>query len=91
MIKEINVSVKVLMNEIEKFIEEFNDEFEFVVDIENMELWEIDFENKSFNINECCSVFVRENDDDYFENWFKEEDIVNKKVKLDNCILYIFI
>jgi len=91
MIKEINVSVKVLMNEIEKFIEEFNDEFEFVVDIEDMDLWEIDFENKSFNISECCSVFVRENDDDYFEKWFVEEDIVNKKVKLDNCVLYIFI
>jgi len=90
MFKEI--SIKVLMNEIEKFIDENESEFEFIVDYKNVEdLWEIDFENKCVSVSECCSVFVRESDDEKLENWFEEEDLISKKVKINNYILYIII
>jgi len=84
------ISVKVLINEIEKFISENENEFEFIVDFKNIEdNWEINFEKKCINILECCNIFVRENDDNELENWFKKENLIHKKIKINNCILYI--
>jgi hypothetical protein len=87
MIKEIKI--RLLLNEIEKFINEFEDEFEFIVDINDIDKWDIDFDNRCFMIEECCSVSVRENDDKELEKWIKEDDLVSKKVKINNYILYI--
>jgi hypothetical protein len=78
------------MNEIEKFINENESAFEFIVDYKNIEdYWEIDFDEKCINVLECCIVYIRENDDEGLENWFKEDNLINKKVKKDNYILYI--
>jgi len=87
MFKEIKI--RLLLNEIEKFINEFEDEFEFIVDINDIDKWDIDFDNRCFMIEECCSVSVRENDDEELEKWIKEDDLVSKKVKINNYILYI--
>jgi hypothetical protein len=89
MIKEI--SIKVLMNEVEKFVNKYEDEFEFIVDYNDVDRWEIDFKNNCLNISECCSVFVREEEDKELKKWFREDDIFNKKVKVDNYILYLII
>jgi hypothetical protein len=87
MFKEIKI--RLLLNEIEKFINEFEDEFEFIVDINDIDKWDIDFDNRCFMIEECCSVSVRENDDEELEKWIKEDDLISKKVKINNYILYI--
>ena len=87
MFKEIKI--RLLLNEIEKFINEFEDEFEFIVDINDIDKWDIDFEDKSFIIEECCSVSIRESDDKELEKWIKEDDLISKKVKIGNYILYI--
>lgn len=89
MIKEIKVSL--LLNEIKKFINEFESEFEFIVDINDIDRWIIDFKNNEFGIEECCSVSIKESDDIEFENWIIEDNIVSKKVKIDKYILYIII
>ena len=89
MFKEIKISL--LLNEIEKFISEFESEFEFIVDINDVGKWDINFEDKSFGIEECCSVSVRESDDEEIEKWIKIDNLVSKKVKIDNYILYIII
>jgi hypothetical protein len=89
MFKEIKI--RLLLNEIEKFINEFEDEFEnnFIVDINDIDKWDIDFEDKSFGIEECCSVSIRESVDKELEKMIKEDDLISKKVKIDNYILYI--
>jgi hypothetical protein len=87
MFKEIKI--RLLLNEIEKFINEFEDEFEFIVDINDIDKWDIDFDNRCFMIEECCSVSIRESDDKELEKWIKEDDLISKKVKIGNYILYI--
>jgi hypothetical protein len=81
------MNVKEIIKEVEIFINENLNEFEFIVDINNSEYYEIDFNDNSFNISECCSVFVREKDDKDIEKEY-EGDIMKKVIK-NNFILYI--
>jgi hypothetical protein len=81
------MNVKEIINEVDIFINENLDEFEFIVDINDSEYYEIDFNNNSFNIIECCSVFIREEDDENIEKEYKDNII--KKVIKNNFILYI--
>lgn len=89
MYKFKEISVSLLLSEIEKFISEFKSDFEFIVDYEDVGRWNIDFDNRCFMIEECCSVSVRENDDEELEKWIKEDDLISKKVKINNYVLYI--
>jgi len=81
------MNIKEIINEVEIFIDENLNEFEFIVDINNSEYYEIDFNDNSFNISECCSVFVREKDDKNIEKEY--ENNIMKKVIKNNFILYI--
>jgi hypothetical protein len=81
------MNVKEIINEVEIFINKNLNEFEFIVDINDSEYYEIDFNNNSFNIIECCSVFIREEDDKNIEKEYKDNII--KKVIKNNFILYI--
>ena len=89
MYKFKEISVSLLLSEIEKFIDEFKSDFEFIVDYEDVGRWNIDFDNRCFMIEECCSVSVRENDDEEIEKCIKEDDLISKKVKINNYVLYI--
>jgi hypothetical protein len=81
------MNVKEIIEEVEIFIDENYNEFEFIVDINDNEYYEIDFEDNSFNISECCSVFIRKEDDENIEKEF--EDNIIKKVIKNDFILYI--
>jgi len=83
------MNVKEIIKEVEIFINENENEFEFIVDFYDSEYYDIDFEDNSFNINECCSVFIRNEKDDEIEKKYKDD--VMKKVIKNNCILYIVI
>ena len=82
-----NVNLKNVIEEVNLFIDENIDEFEFIVDINDFENIEIDFSDNSINVIECCSVFVRDEEDRVIEELYK--DNVMKKVIKDNYILYI--
>jgi hypothetical protein len=81
------MNVKEIIKEVEIFIDENYNEFEFIVDINDNEYYEIDFKDNSFNISECCSVFIRKEDDENIEKEF--EDNIIKKVIKNDFILYI--
>ncbi len=81
------MKVKEIIEEVKIFINENEEEFEFIVDIYDIDYYEMDFNDNSFNINECCSVFIRENEDKNIEKEY--EDNVMKKVIKNNYILYI--
>jgi hypothetical protein len=83
------MNVKEIIKEVEIFINENENEFEFIVDFEDSEYYDIDFEDNSFNISECCSVFIRKEDDENIEKEF--EDNIMKKVIKNDFILYIVI
>jgi len=83
------MNVKEIIKEVEIFIDENYNEFEFIVDINDNEYYEIDFEDNSFNISECCSVFIRKEDDENIEKEYK--DGIIKKVIKNDFILYIVI
>lgn len=80
--------LKEIIKEVSLFIDENINGFEFVVDINNFENIEIDFSDNSINIIECCSVFIRKEDDKKIEKEYKNDNIM-KKVIVDNFILYI--
>jgi hypothetical protein len=82
----MNLEFKFIIEELGKFINENVSEFEFIVDFNNLELWEFDFSDLSFNINECCNIFVRELEDNNIEEKFN--DSIIKKVYKNNLILY---
>jgi hypothetical protein len=82
-----NVNLNEVLAEVELFIDENIDEFEFIVDMNDLHNIEIDFSDNSINITECCSVFVREEEDKVIEELYK--DGVIKKVIKDSYILYI--
>jgi len=82
-----NVNLKNVIEEVNLFIDENIDEFEFIVDINDFENIEIDFSDNSINIIECCSVFVREEEDKVIEELYK--GCVIKKVIKGSYILYI--
>jgi hypothetical protein len=81
------MKVKEIIKEVSIFVDENINEFEFVVDIENVGFWEIDFNDNIFSIDECCNVFIRKEDDKNIEEKYK--DNVMKKVIKEDCILYI--
>jgi hypothetical protein len=82
-----NVNLNVVLAEIELFIDENIDKFEFVVDMNDLHNVEIDFSDNSINVTECCSVFVREKEDKVIEKFYQDNTM--KKVIKDNYILYI--
>ena len=82
----MNLEFKFIIEELSKFINENISEFEFVVDFNNLEYWEFDFNNLSFNVSECCSIFVRELEDNNIEEKYSNNII--KKVYKNNLILY---
>ena len=82
-----NVILSEVIKEVNLFINENIDEFEFIVDINNFENIEIDYNDDSINIMECCSVFVREKRSDVIEELYKND--IMKMVIKDNYILYI--
>jgi hypothetical protein len=81
------MNVKEIIEEVEIFIDENIDEFEFIVDIYDNELYEINFFDNSLEIDECCTVFIREEDDKKIEKEYKDNII--KKVIKNNSVLYI--
>ncbi len=83
------MNVKEIIKEVEIFINENENEFEFIVDFYDSEYYDIDFEDNSFNISECCSVFIRKEDDENIEKEYK--DGIMKKVIKNDFILYIVI
>jgi hypothetical protein len=82
----MNLEFKFIIEELSKFINENISEFEFVVDFNNLEYWEFDFNNLNFNVSECCSIFVRELEDNNIEEKYSNNII--KKVYKNNLILY---
>ena len=84
------MNVEEIIKEISIFVDENINEFEFVVDIENVGYWEIDFNNNSFGIGECCNVFIRKEDDKNIEeelrntNDTKCKKILNKNFNDQN-------
>jgi hypothetical protein len=81
------MNVKEIIEEVEIFIDENIEEFEFIVDIYDNELYEINFFDNSLEIDECCTVFIREEDDKKIEKEYKD-DIIKKVIK-NNSVLYI--
>jgi hypothetical protein len=81
------MNLEKVIKEVNLFIDKNINEFEFIVDINNFENIEIDFNDNSINIIECCSVFIREKDDKKIENEYK--DNIMEKVIVDGFILYI--
>ena len=81
------MNVKEIIEEVEIFIDENIEEFEFIVDIYDNELYEINFFDNSLEIDECCTVFIREEDDKKIEKEYKDNII--KKVIKNNSVLYI--
>ena len=81
------MNVKEIIEEVEIFIDENIDEFEFIVDIYDNELYEINVFDNSLEIDECCTVFIREEDDKKIEKEYKD-DIIKKVIK-NNSVLYI--
>jgi hypothetical protein len=81
------MNVKEIIEEVEIFIDENIEEFEFIVDIYDNELYEINFFDNSLEIDECCTVFIREEDDKKIEKEYK--DGIIKKVIKNNSVLYI--
>jgi hypothetical protein len=81
------VKVKEIIKEVKIFIEENYNEYEFIVDINCVEVYEIDFINNCFIILECCNVFVREEEDKDLEKEY-EDDVIKKIIK-NGFILYI--
>jgi hypothetical protein len=71
-----------------KFIDNNIDEFEFIIDLNNIDYWEIDFENKEINITECCIVFIREYDDEGLDKLLVDNNW-GEKIKDENIIYYI--
>jgi hypothetical protein len=82
-----NVNLNEVLAEVELFIDENIDEFEFIVDMNDLHNIEIDFSDNSINITECCSVFVRGEEDKVIEEIYK--GCVIKKVIKGSYILYI--
>jgi hypothetical protein len=74
-----------------KFIDSNIDEFEFIVDINNEDYWEINFEDRCINLIECCSIYIREIEDDILEKYLNDDEFVMEKVKDGNFIYYIMI
>jgi hypothetical protein len=81
------MNVKEIIEEVEIFIDENIEEFEFIVDIYDNELYEINFFDNSLEIDECCTVFIREEDDKKIEKEYKD-DVIKKVIK-NNSVLYI--
>jgi len=82
-----NVNLNEVLAEVELFIDENIDEFEFIVDMNDLHNIEIDFSDNSINITECCSVFVRGEEDKVIEEIYK--GCVIKKIIKGSYILYI--
>lgn len=83
------IELKSIIEEVSKFIDENVNEFEFIVDINNLELLSFDINDLSFNISECCNVFVRELEDNNIEEEYI--DYIVKKVYKGDLILYLVI
>jgi hypothetical protein len=71
-----------------RFIDNNIDEFEFIIDLDNIDYWEIDFENKEINITECCIVFIREYDDEELDKLLVDNNW-GEKIKDENIIYYL--
>jgi hypothetical protein len=83
----IKMNLKKIIKEVSLFIDENINEFEFIVDVNNFENIGIDFDNNVININECCNVFIRKEDDDELKKLY--EGFIVKKVIVDDFLLYI--
>jgi hypothetical protein len=83
----IKMNLKKIIKEVSLFIDENINEFEFIVDVNNFENIGIDFDNNVININECCNVFIRKEDDDELKKLY--EGFILKKVIVDDFLLYI--
>jgi len=83
------IELKSIIEEVSKFIDENVNEFEFIVDINNLELLSFDINDLSFNISECCNVFVRKLGDNSIEEEYI--DYIVKKVYKGDLILYLVI
>jgi hypothetical protein len=86
-----NVNVGKVKELISKFIDDNINEFEFIVDINNEDYWEIDFEDKCITILECCSIYVREIEDNVLEKYLTDDEFVVDKVKDGEFIYYIMV
>ena len=80
---------ELVLEEVKLFVEENRDEFEFIVDLDDIDCWFIDEKDNSICIDECCNVFIRDEDDLELEEGYSDDYYFLKKVYLNDVILYI--
>jgi hypothetical protein len=71
------------------FIDDHIDEFEFVIDLNNFDYWDINYDEKEINITECCTVFVREVEDETLNGYLNDDEFVIDKIRSNGFIFYI--
>jgi len=84
-----NVNLKDVKDLVNKFINSNIDEYEFVIDNNNLDYWEINYDKKEINISECCSVYIREIEDKELESYFNDDEFIINKYVLNDLIIYI--
>lgn len=85
--KELNLGkVKELVS---TFIDDHIDEFEFVIDLDNFDYWDINYDKKEINIIECCTVFVREVEDEILNGYLDGDEYIIDKIRSNDFIFYI--
>jgi len=91
--KDLKKLKDLVLNEVEIYINENEDKFEFIVDFNNIDNWSFDEKDNNICLEECCNVFIRNEDDLEIENKYNDDnddDEYNlKKIYLDDYILYI--
>jgi len=87
--KNIKDLRELVLEEVKIFIEENEDEFEFIVDLDDMDNWSFSEEDGCVSIDECCNVFIRLGDDLKIEEGYSEDDTFLKKVENGDLVFYI--
>ena len=87
--KNIKDLRELVLEEVELFIEENRDEFEFIVDLDDIDNWSFSEEDGCVSIDECCNVFVRLGDDLKIEEGYSDDDSFLKKVCNGDFVFYI--
>ena len=86
--KKLEKLKDLVLNEVEIYINENINEFEFIVDLNDINNWFFNENLLYISIDECCDIFIRDKDDLIIEKIYND-DYFLKKVKLDDCFLYI--
>lgn len=76
----MSINLELIKNEVEKFINENVNEFEFIVDINDFSRWELNIDGWGVGISECVNVYFR----DIFDS-----EIRNNLIEGENIYKYI--